>query len=232
MFAVVDISPGNHDSSLWFTQPGILQKLRVMVYLADSLKTLRLGHSISDNVGKFFWRGGVGRPGYIVVFAIKESTSKENQKSQVKEFSAFLCMGKIQASGLTEKVPEIHSSAKHPGLSHAEVSSGAPVGWARGWLQGKHCFHPGFPWVCRPQVMACWLYQPFVYWYGKWCLSSTLTTGLLSHFHHRRWLVMWGTHPSQGSMQGTEAWGAFISKWVLRVAPKQNHVRRESYCWC
>ena len=109
----------------------------------------------------------MGRPGYIVVFAIKESTSKENQKSQVKEFSAFLCMGKIQASGLTEKVPEIHSSAKHPGLSHAEVSSGAPVGWARGWLQGKHCFHPGFPWVCRPQVMACWLYQPFVYWYGK-----------------------------------------------------------------
>ena len=76
-------------------------------------------------------------------------------------------MRKIQVSGLTEMVPEIHSSAKHPGLSHAEVSSGAAVGWTRGWLQGKHCFHPGFPWVCRPQVMAYWLHQPFVYWYGR-----------------------------------------------------------------
>ena len=55
-------------------------------------------------------------------------TSKENQKSQVKEFSAFLCMGKIKVSGLTELVPEIHTSAKYPGLSHAEVSSGASVG--------------------------------------------------------------------------------------------------------
>ena len=94
----------------------------------------------------------------------------------------------------------------------------------------KECTeHWPFP---QPQVMACWLDQPFVYWYGRWYLSSTPTTGLRSNFHHRRWWVMWGTHPSQGSRQGTEAWRAFTSQWVLRVAPKQNHVRRESYCWC
>ena len=69
----------------------------------DKTEDLRLGHSISDNSERLL-RRDKGEPGYIGVFATKTKYRnikgllliKENQTSQVKEFSAFLCMGRCK----------------------------------------------------------------------------------------------------------------------------------------
>ena len=55
---------------------------------------------------------------------------KENWTSQVKEFSAFPCMGKIQESGLPEVIPLTYTSAiwgQHPGLSLPEHPQDVPL---------------------------------------------------------------------------------------------------------
>ena len=73
-----------------------------------------LGDGASDNSEKLLQGGGVRgvggwgeEPGYIRVLQPKEGSRevkrllliKENQISQVKEFSAFLCMGKCKSLG-------------------------------------------------------------------------------------------------------------------------------------
>ena len=76
-----------------------------------------------------------GRPGYMsfcnkdqVVRTSKESLLiKENQISQVKEFSSFSMYGKMQESGLTEIIPLICTSAiwgQYPVLSLPESPQG------------------------------------------------------------------------------------------------------------
>lgn len=42
---------------------------------------------------------------------IKEITVNKTRYFKVKEFSAFLCMGRWQASGLTESITLVHTSA-------------------------------------------------------------------------------------------------------------------------
>ena len=82
------------------------QKLRIMFYLADKTEDLSLGHSISDRSEGLVWRGQGGariyeflqqRPGgqnFKRLLLIKE-----NPLSGVKEFSAFVCMGRCKSLG-------------------------------------------------------------------------------------------------------------------------------------
>ena len=76
-----------------------------MFYLADKVKGLSLGRSLSDSS-----EGGSEEvreePGYLRVFATKtrelelqKITVKENQTSQVNEFSTFLCKGRCKSLG-------------------------------------------------------------------------------------------------------------------------------------
>ena len=56
---------------------------------------------------------------------------KENQTSEVKKYSAFPCIGKVQESGLPEIIPFICISAiwgQYPMIFHFLSSSGLPVG--------------------------------------------------------------------------------------------------------
>ena len=73
-----------------------------MFYSVDKTEDLSLRHSISDNSERLLWRGK-GGAGYIRDFCNKRPciwnqkiTIKENQVSQVKGFSAFLCMGRCK----------------------------------------------------------------------------------------------------------------------------------------
>ena len=78
-----------------------------MFYSVDKSEDLSQGHSISDNSERLLQRGGGGELGYIGVFATKPGGCnmkrwlflKENQISQGKEFSAFLCMGICKSLG-------------------------------------------------------------------------------------------------------------------------------------
>ena len=80
-----------------------------MFYLADKTEDLRPGHSISGHSKGRLRRGkgtGVGGGQDIREFLRHRPSSwkirgllliKENQTSQVKEFSAFLCMGRCKS---------------------------------------------------------------------------------------------------------------------------------------
>ena len=84
-----------------------MHNLRVMFYSADIWRTLSLGHSISDNAEKLFRRGKWGariyrdfcnkRPGSWTIKGLL--LIKENEITQIKEFSAFLCMGRCMSLG-------------------------------------------------------------------------------------------------------------------------------------
>ena len=152
MFAVVDISPGNHDSSLWFIQPGILQKLRVMVYLADSLKTLRLGHSISDNAEKFFWRGGVGRPGYIVVFEIRESKhQKKTRNLKLRNLVFFYVWEKYKCLGSLKWFLRYTAQLSILGFRMLRFPRGHPWGGHGGGCRASTVFILGSPGSAAPR---------------------------------------------------------------------------------
>ena len=73
-------------------------------------------------------------------------TVKEHQPSQVKEFSALLCMGKMQKSGLADIIPWYALSSLGP-ESHvfsSRVSSGCSlvVAAAVDFQLGRRCFLP------------------------------------------------------------------------------------------
>ena len=93
-------------------------------------KDLSPVYSFSDNSERVLLRERE-EPADIGVFATKTSCwnikrlllIKENWTSQVKEFSAFLCMGKIQEFGLPEVIPLTCTSAiwgQCPGFSLPE----------------------------------------------------------------------------------------------------------------
>ena len=95
---------------------------------------------------------------------------KENQTSEVKKYSAFPCIGKVQESGLPEIIPLICTSAtrgQYPGLSHPPCPPGAPSGVAAvsvglmvgilSILSSLRVRHPG---SCK--VMAWWLRHPLL----------------------------------------------------------------------
>ena len=92
---------------------------------------------------------------------------KENQTSEVKKYSAFPCIGKVQESGLPEIIPLICTSAtrgQYPGLSHPSCPPGAPswvaaasVGLMVGILSSLRVRHPG---SCK--VMVWWLRHPLL----------------------------------------------------------------------
>ena len=102
-----------------------------MFYLVDKIEDLTLEHSLSDL--RLLWNSAPKRQGRSqdtqgVLQQRPGSRNisrllliKENQISWVREFSAFLCMGKMQESGLMEIIPLICPSAlwgQYPVLSH------------------------------------------------------------------------------------------------------------------
>ena len=77
-----------------------------MFYLVDQTEDLSLGGNISSNPEKIHSDELRGELGYIGVLQQKAGSwenrfllIKENQISQVKEFSAFLCMGRCKSLG-------------------------------------------------------------------------------------------------------------------------------------
>ena len=78
-----------------------------MFYLVEIFRTPSPGGSISSNPERPAPRRLVGEPGYIGVLQQRTGSlkvkrlllMKENQISQVKEFSAILCMGRCKSLG-------------------------------------------------------------------------------------------------------------------------------------
>ena len=70
--------------------------MRVIFYLADKLRT-----EVWDTASQITLRDCSaevrGEPGYIQALTTRLLLIKENQISQVKEFSAFLCMGRFKS---------------------------------------------------------------------------------------------------------------------------------------
>ena len=79
-----------------------------MFYSVGVFRTSDLGDSVSSNPERTALRRGGEKPGYIEVLQqwagslnIKRLLLiKENQLSQVKEFSTFLCVGRCKNLGL------------------------------------------------------------------------------------------------------------------------------------
>ena len=98
-----------------------------MFYLADKTEDLSLGCSLSDGSDGLL-QTGKGKPGHSGDLQQKPGIRnikrllliKENQTSQVKEFSAFLCMGRCQSLGSLKSslwfAPQLPGAAfLHPG---------------------------------------------------------------------------------------------------------------------
>ena len=79
-----------------------------MFYLVGVFRTSGLGDSISSNPARTALRRGGEEPGYIEVLQQRADSMnikrlllmKENQISQVKEFSTLLCKGRCKRLGL------------------------------------------------------------------------------------------------------------------------------------
>ena len=78
-----------------------------MFYSAGIFRTSSPGGSISSNPERTAPRRRSGEPGYIGVLQQRAGSLnikrlllvKENQISQIKEFNAFLCMGRYKSLG-------------------------------------------------------------------------------------------------------------------------------------
>ena len=76
-----------------------------MFYLADKTEDLSPGHRISDSSEGLLQRGKGGARIYRSfynkdqVLEHQKITVKENKISQVKDFSAFLCVGRYKSLG-------------------------------------------------------------------------------------------------------------------------------------
>ena len=110
-------------------------------------------------------------------------TVKEYQTSQVKEFSACLCMRKLKRSGLADVIPwyALCSLGQNTVFSHPESPQGAPWRWLQrltsSWGVGASCLHPEFPQGLWSRWLVMWWLEGcsiLVYQYGSnICLSQT-----------------------------------------------------------
>ena len=92
--------------------PCTTQKLRITLYSVDKTDDLSAGHGISDNSKRLLWRDEEGSQdiqGFLQQRPDRQNIKrwllmKENHGSQVKEFKAFLCIGRwtSQPSGVRE----------------------------------------------------------------------------------------------------------------------------------
>ena len=82
---------------------------RELFYMVGMFKTLSPGHSISVALRKLL-HGGRGTLGYIQVCS-KGSRQSEHQRSDIKSRNLHSIYEKMQASGLTEFIPFVCTSA-------------------------------------------------------------------------------------------------------------------------
>ena len=107
------------------------------VYLAEIFRTSSPGDSISSSPERAAWRRWVGEPGFIEVLKQRAGSLnvkrllliKENQISQVKEFSVFLCMGRCKSLG-SYQIADMHLSYLGPVscVFTSWLSSGLTIG--------------------------------------------------------------------------------------------------------
>ena len=112
-----------------------------MFYSVGIFRTSSPGGSISSNPERTALRRQAGEPGHIGVLQQRAGSlnvkrlllTKENQTSQVKEFSAFLCMGRCESLGSLKSflryVPQV------PGASILSFLRAQ----CREWLQSDSC---------------------------------------------------------------------------------------------
>ena len=129
-----------------------------MLYSVGNFRTSSTGHSIASNPKRTALRRWGEEPGFTEALQQRAGSLnikrllliKENQISQIKEFSTFLCMGRCKSLGSLKSFPW-----------SAPLLSGAGVLCFLGAL------HPG---DCNATAMAA---TPFAYWYGRWHSSFT-----------------------------------------------------------
>ena len=188
-----------------------------MFYLSDKTQDLSLGHSISGNSERLFRRGKGGQPGYIRVFATKDQvvgikrllSIKENQIYQVREFSAFLCMGRCKTWAHCNHAFDMHLSYLGP-VSYvlsSWVSSGCTV---VGVLQLR-ALSPS--WV--PSGLIIWA---AVMWWLDGCNSL--------------WLPIWQVTFCFHSIAPFEVAHTIPNSMILQLGISFTHSTKPCKMWC
>ena len=152
-----------------------------MFYLVEMFRTSSLGDSNSSNPKRTAQSRRGEKPGNTEVLQQRTGSLnikrllliKENQTSQVKEFSAFLYMGRCKSLGSLKLFLWYASQLSGASIlcfSHPELPWGSPKGVAAVWwlLDGRYSFLPEFP-QGSPSVVAHLLMTvtSFVYWYSR-----------------------------------------------------------------
>ena len=159
-------------------------KLRVLFFSSGIFRTSSLEGSISSYPVSPSLRKWGGEWGYIGVFQGRAGSQnikrllliKENQKSQVKKFSTFLCIGRCKSLGSLKSflwyAPQL---SQHPVFSHPKFPQGSPYRVAAVcWLIDER-YSVSFPSSLRARqltlgggCMAAILMTiiSFIYWYA------------------------------------------------------------------
>ena len=123
--------------------------MRVIFYLADKLRT-----EVWDTASQITLRDCSaevrGEPGYIQALTTRLLLIKENQISQVKEFSAFLCMGRCKSLGSLKSflwyAPQLLGANILCFIHILSFLRAHHREWLQWWLlDGWHSFLPEFP---------------------------------------------------------------------------------------
>ena len=151
-----------------------------MFYSADFSEDFKPGHSISDNTEKLLQRGKVGERGARIYrsFCSKRPRSrnvkrllliKGNQISQVKEFSAFLCMGRCKSLGSLKSYLWYAPQLSGVSILSFLILSFLRVhrwGWLR-WLPGR------WTWQWAAHLSPSWVPSGLTVWVAvMWWLDG------------------------------------------------------------
>ena len=152
-------------------------KVASYAFFRETFRTSGPGDSISSDPEKTLRRRKEEPGCYIEVLQQRADSLniktvlliKEDQISQVKEFSAFLCMGRCKSLGLLKSflwyVPQL-SGARI--LCFSGFTFGSAVWWL---LDGRYSFLPEFPQGSPAYLPWCLLLlmivTSFAYWYGR-----------------------------------------------------------------
>ena len=122
-----------------------------MFYSAGIFRTSSPGDSISSNLKGTALRSRGGEAGYIEVLQQRAGNLnvkrllliKENEISQVKEFSVFLCMGASLVAQMVKNLPAMQENLGWEGpLEKGMVTHSSILAWEIPWTE-----EPGYsPW--------------------------------------------------------------------------------------
>ena len=155
--------------------------MRIVFDLVDKTEDLSPGHSLSAL--RECSEEARGEPGYIGVFATRPGSRnikrllliKENQISQVKEFSAFLSLARCKSLGSLKSflryAPQLSGATILCFfiLSLRRVRGWGWLPWLRAWQWAAHLSSSWVPLGLRVQGSCSGKMSAtsFVYWYGR-----------------------------------------------------------------